>query len=369
MTEVQLDHGQLNELELLLGGALGVPRYSLPDSEDDATLLVHSAPEIGEELRLLDSEGTPVARVIVTDTRTQGGDQWVAGAVTPDRPIEHRQFAELRVAGPRHRVHRALLVEGSVDPESFASPHDLVIVPDDGGSGSTATAVAAALAAGSTIAVLPVPASRHLDAPGRALRIRRLAALLMADEVVGVGVGRPVGRGLTVLFTGFSGSGKSTIAKGVADRLALSDDRELTLLDGDEVRTMLSAGLGFSRADRELNVRRIGWVAAIIARHGGIALCAPIAPYESMRTEMRRMTEEIGGTFVLVHVATPIEVCEARDRKGLYAKARKGELVGLTGVDDPYDIPRDSDLRLDTSKMTIDDAVAAVLRLLEGEET
>src|SRR5690606_36446156 len=138
-----------------------------------------------------------------------------------------------------------------------------------------------------------------------------------------------------VLCTGLSGSGKSTIARARADRLRELDDRPVTLLDGDEVRTMLSAGLGFDRAGRELNVRRIAWVAALAARHGGIAIAAPIAPYDSMRREARAMAEASGSRFLLVHVATPLEVCEARDRKGLYAKARRGELTGFTGVDDP----------------------------------
>ncbi|PRY01852.1 adenylyl-sulfate kinase [Allonocardiopsis opalescens] len=165
-------------------------------------------------------------------------------------------------------------------------------------------------------------------------------------------------RGLVVLFTGLSGSGKSTVARGLADSLAEAG-RRVSLLDGDVVRRLLSAGLGFSRSDRELNIRRIGYVAAEVARHGGVAVCAPIAPYAATRAEVRAMAEEVGG-FVLVHVATPIEVCEARDTKGLYAKARAGEITEFTGVSDPYEEPADADLTVDTSDLTVDEAVARV---------
>src|SRR3954452_23167595 len=145
--------------------------------------------------------------------------------------------------------------------------------------------------------------------------------------------------GRVVMFTGLSGAGKSTIARQLVERL-LEAGSPVTLLDGDDVRAHLSAGLGFSRADRDINVLRIGWVAARIAKHSGLAVCAPIAPYATTRAEVRRLVEaEAGpGSFFLVHVATPLEECEARDRKGLYARARRGELQQFTGVNDPYEI-------------------------------
>ena len=170
-------------------------------------------------------------------------------------------------------------------------------------------------------------------------------------------------RGLVIFFTGLSGSGKSTIARGLAEALTERGDRTVSLLDGDHVRQLLSAGLTFSRADRDLNIARIGFVAAEVARHGGIAICAPIAPYAQARAVARKLVTEVGD-FLLIYVSTPIEVCEARDRKGLYAKARAGLIQGVTGVSDPYEVPRDADLVLDTSAMTRDQAVSAVLRLL-----
>ena len=170
-------------------------------------------------------------------------------------------------------------------------------------------------------------------------------------------------RGLAIFFTGLSGSGKSTIARGLAEALTERGDRTVSLLDGDHVRQLLSAGLTFSRADRDLNIARIGYVAAEVARHGGIAICAPIAPYAAARAVARKLVTEVGD-FLLVYVSTPVEVCAARDRKGLYAKARAGLIKGFTGVSDPYEEPRDADLVLDTSAMSRDQAVGAVLKLL-----
>jgi len=170
-------------------------------------------------------------------------------------------------------------------------------------------------------------------------------------------------RGLVIFLTGLSGSGKSTIARGVRDALSERGDRTVSLLDGDLVRELLSAGLTFSRADRDLNIARIGFVATEVARHGGIAICAPIAPYAQARVRVRSMASEVGD-FLLVHVATPVQVCEARDRKGLYAKARSGLIDNFTGVSDLYEEPTDAELTIDTSAMSRQQSVDAVLRLL-----
>ncbi|MEU4425270.1 adenylyl-sulfate kinase [Actinoplanes sp. NPDC024001] len=171
-------------------------------------------------------------------------------------------------------------------------------------------------------------------------------------------------RGLVVFFTGLSGSGKSTIARNLADAMRENGERTITLLDGDVVRRELTAGLGFSKADRDRNVRRIGWVAAEVGRHGGMAVACPIAPYEAARASVRQMAMEAGAGFVLVHVATPLEVCEARDRKGLYARARAGQLRGMTGIDDPYEAPANAELTVDTTTMTVPEAVEVVLGYL-----
>jgi sulfate adenylyltransferase len=170
-------------------------------------------------------------------------------------------------------------------------------------------------------------------------------------------------RGVVVFLTGLSGSGKSTVARGVADTLAEITDRTVTLLDGDVVRRLLSAGLTFSRTDRDLNIARIGFVAAEVAHHGGIALCAPIAPYAAARAEVRQRVSRVGD-FLLVHVATPLAVCEERDRKGLYAKARAGIIPEFTGISDPYETPDDADLTIDTSSLSTADSVQQVVDLL-----
>lgn len=170
-------------------------------------------------------------------------------------------------------------------------------------------------------------------------------------------------QGFTLFFTGLSGAGKSTVANAVMVRLLEEGSRRVTLLDGDLVRQNLSSELGFSREHRDLNIRRIGYVAAEITKHGGIAICCPIAPYDAVRREVRDTVGRSGG-FLLVHMATPIDVCEARDRKGLYAKARAGIIKEFTGVSDPYEAPDDAELVLDTSDMTVAEAAEAVLQVL-----
>jgi sulfate adenylyltransferase len=171
-------------------------------------------------------------------------------------------------------------------------------------------------------------------------------------------------QGLTVFFTGLSGAGKSTIANVLLVKFLELGGRPVTLLDGDIVRRHLSSELGFSKEHRDLNIRRIGFVASEITKNGGIAICAPIAPYDSVRKEVRAMVEE-GGGFVLVHVATPLDVCEQRDRKGLYAKARMGMIQQFTGISDPYEVPHDAEVVVDTSDRTPEESAQAVLLYLE----
>jgi len=173
-------------------------------------------------------------------------------------------------------------------------------------------------------------------------------------------------QGFTVFMSGLSGSGKSTVANALLARILELGDRQATLLDGDLVRKHLSSELGFSKEHRDLNVRRIGWVASEITKNGGIAICAPIAPYRLLREEVRSMIEPVGG-FLLVHVATPLEVCEARDRKGLYAKARAGMIEHFTGISDPYEEPHDAEVVVDTTATTAAEAAEIILERLSAE--
>jgi sulfate adenylyltransferase len=173
-------------------------------------------------------------------------------------------------------------------------------------------------------------------------------------------------QGLTVFFTGLSGSGKSTIANVLLTKFLEVGGRPVTLLDGDIVRKHLSSELGFSKEHRNINIRRIGYVASEITKNGGIAVCAPIAPYHDLRSEVRALIEPEGG-FVLVHVATPLAVCESRDRKGLYAKARAGILKEFTGISDPYEEPTDADVVIDTELFSPDEAAQQIILHLERE--
>jgi sulfate adenylyltransferase len=201
------------------------------------------------------------------------------------------------------------------------------------------------------------PADTIRDVSGTELRERlqrgaEIPSWFSFPEIVAVLRERyPAGKppGFTVLFTGLSGAGKSTLAQALISLMLERSSRPVTLLDGDEVRKHLSRGLGFSREDREANITRIGWVAAEIVRHGGIAVCAPIAPFAAPRAQARAMSESHGG-FCEVHVATTLDVCEARDRKGLYAAARRGEIKQFTGISDPYEVPENPELRIDAGR-------------------
>ncbi len=184
-----------------------------------------------------------------------------------------------------------------------------------------------------------------------------------AEEILGVSKTAP-DAGAVVFFTGLSGSGKSTIARALADDLR-DRGRRVTMLDGDEVRQHLSSELGFDLASRERNIDRIGWVASLVAAHGGTAIAAPIAPFAAGRLAARHMVERSGGTFLLVHVDTPLAICEARDLKGLYAAARAGRITEFTGISSPYEVPDDAEVVIDTTTTSVEVAVDMVRDALE----
>jgi sulfate adenylyltransferase len=173
-------------------------------------------------------------------------------------------------------------------------------------------------------------------------------------------------QGVTIFFTGLSGSGKSTIANALITKFLETGGRPVTLLDGDLVRKNLSSELGFSKEHRDINIRRIGYVASEITKNGGIAVCAPIAPYEATRKAVRQMIEPFGG-FILVHIATSIDICEQRDRKGLYAKARAGIVKEFTGISDPYETPANAEVVIDTGKLSPEEAAQTIILHLERE--
>ena len=297
----------------------------------------------------LDEEGTPVA--IREDGRLVG-----RRAVPWPRPDEVRSDRPVVIAVAERVPAGQLPVAG------------LLLLPVGGVRSDDARVSAwshawtdAAVHAGCEVVPVPVPPAEA------APRSAELAAAYSSAHRLDVATAdQPAGAGRVVFFTGLSGSGKSTLARALVERLA--GRHTVTLLDGDVVRTHLSKGLGFSREDRDTNIRRIGWVAAEVAKHGGLAVCAPIAPYDDTRRWVRATVESAAGpgSFLLVWVSTPIDVCESRDVKGLYAKARAGELTGFTGIDDPYEAPMDAAVVVDTSEVDIDSALdrieAALLR-------
>ncbi|SEJ40674.1 adenylyl-sulfate kinase [Demequina mangrovi] len=364
-TQVRLTRLQLNELELMRHGVYGSDlAYALPREDARvATLRVQGLID-AERIELLDTEATPIAEVRITGREVAGDATWIAGAVTVVREPAAAPHADLRLrSGSATSAVPATLIIGRVRADA---PHDRpLLLVDEGDPELLSASVKKARAIGADVSVLPGPAADHLDEEARETLLHALATdLLGYGPAVLHGTDQP-GVGTVVLFTGLSGSGKSTIARLVTRYLRTHGTQKVTLLDGDEVRAMLSSGLGFSRADRELNVRRIGWAGTLVSSYGGIAVAAPIAPYASMRAEVRQMAERVG-RFVLVHVATPLEVCEARDRKGLYAKARAGEIKEFTGISDPYETPKDADIVVGLAGETPDVAAERVATMLLG---
>lgn len=378
---------ELDDLELITTGALP-SRFNAPGSPVTLVLPddVDTAAREAGAVELVDPEGLPLASVT-----------WPGGEVTP---LTHAQFGPFR----RHYLSPAQVREQyagrTVVPvtdalttaqlEEVAALGRVLLLALVGHGTPELSPVAlirATLAAAGHLpdaAVVGVPLASRGDAEvDHALGVQVVTAYAGDDPVhaltdaegelpddiaaiVDLDQPAPQDQGLVLFFTGLSGSGKSTLARALMDRLLEQGTRTVTSLDGDVVRRNLSAGLTFSKEDRETNIRRIGWVAAEISRHGGVAVCSPIAPFDSTRQQVRQYVEEAGGAFFLVHVATPLEECERRDRKGLYAKARAGLIPEFTGISSPYEEPEDADVRVDTTGRTIDDALGDVLVALRN---
>jgi sulfate adenylyltransferase len=377
---------ELADLELLTSGALA-PLTGFNEPGSPVTLDL--PPELaGHDVELVDPEGLPLA-VLHADGTVEALARPAHGPfrrlyLTPGQVRE-------RYAGATFVPVTDALTEGELEQlRALRTPIVLLALTGPGTPELSAVALLrASLAAAGQLpdaSVVAVPLASHGETAGdHDLGIHVTAAYAGPDpvlalrdpgeeddgaypadiaDIVDADQPDPSRRGLVLFFTGLSGSGKSTVAQAVIDWLLEAGERTVTSLDGDVVRRHLSAGLTFSRADRETNIRRIGWVAAEISRHGGVAVCSPIAPFDATRQDVRAMTAAAGGAFFLVHVATPLEECERRDRKGLYAKARRGEIPDFTGISSPYEEPTDADLRIDTTGRTIEDCRDEVLTAL-----
>lgn len=381
LPSLQLDSGALSRLELFLSGALWPqPRYILPTA---AALVAAPMLAAGPRLLLRDASNVRLA-VFTARAEVPGGlagdlevieaprhadwPQYRQGAETFRRGLGEGAVAvvlrgfpsieleeQLRASGAPVAIH--ILEGGPVDHFARVRAAELLAA-----SLAPARAMVQILPAGPDLEPALIDrvarnygATRILAEPdGGALRpdIAALAAEALPP---------PARQGFCVWFTGLPSAGKSTIA----DQLCIllrEHGRRLTNLDGDVVRTHLSKGLGFTREDRDVNIRRIGWVASEIVRHGGAAVVAAVSPYAASRDDARRM---VGGNFVLVHVATPAELCEERDVKGFYQQARAGKLTGFTGVDDPYEIPGNAEITLETAGRTPLDNARHVLTYLQ----
>ena len=390
-----LDDDDLDLLELVLGGALEPPARWLEVERDEIVILTdpentHLARLFGGAIKAVRALPAAVgpqwdllrrlpardvaahapagARAVVLSVPpiadeieeiirwAHAGDAVQILVCVSRRPPRPRQVAAAGMVRIAEGLGDAMRLEGlSVD---------IVIVPWPASAASVfrRDEIAAKYGADEVLDVAAVRTERTRDRVNRADGVwadalRELYHPVVANEIERSARGA-LGRGAVVLFTGFSGSGKSTLARALVAELE-GDGTSTTLLDGDAARRHLSRELGFDRRSRELNVERIGYVASLVARHGGIAIAAPIAPFSSSRGRARQLAEE-QGIFLLVHVSTPLEVCEARDRKGLYSKARAGEIPDFTGVSSPYEVPTDADLVIDTSTVGVSEAVTLV---------
>lgn len=409
---------EIDDLDLLLDDAIPPLRGFVDPSAGSAAgapITLHVRRETAEvatgvgTLDLVDPEGAALARLTVTSTYDAGTPERpdVVGVVGPVERLAHNEFGPFRQlhlspsrvhADTPHEQLTAVMVTRALTDDDVRAirevaastgrkPLLLACTGHDMPRGLSAPAlVRAGLAAADLIGhdarVIAVPVADHGDDANPGL-LRSVAEaygavdLVLAAEPTGdhpeairaiVDADRPprARQGVVIFFTGLSGSGKSTLARAVVDHILERGDRTVTSLDGDVVRHHLSKGLGFSREDRETNILRIGFVAAEISRHGGVAVCSPIAPFDATRAEVRRMTSRAGGGFVLIHVSTPLEECERRDRKGLYAKARAGEIPDFTGISSPYE-PPDEALNIDTTDRDIAECVEEILAVLSSE--
>lgn len=385
MPRLTLARAQLEGLEFIVEGMLGaVDGYRLPGMAPAGwsvapTLsvpraLAEQAGEVGS-LELCDPDTTPLAVLEVRASAPHGDDEvWLAGSLQKLRPAEHGPARGLRLGVDVELAgHVVALFAGEVRPVDViralqnAGDSRLELVVQ--GSADQTESVRMLRTLEESAQLLANASIRYIpqvdvgDSSGADISLVALATC-GAHDVLDLRrtIERPAG-GAVVLLTGLSGSGKSTVARALADYLMARSAHHVVLLDGDHVRAELASELGFSAEDRDRNLQRQAWVAARVAEAGGLAICAPIAPFADTRAAMRAKVEP-DAPFLVVYVSTPLAVAEQRDRKGLYAKARAGLIKDFTGIDSPYEIPHDADLVIDASILSVEACVSEIARML-----
>lgn len=376
---------RLEALELLLSGVLApADGYRAPQDAPPGWALIPSlrvpralaaSSVAAGELELRDPDTTPLARLIVeAAVDADATTSWLVGIPQALKRPEHGIARDRRLS-PHTDLRGSVvaLFGGQIEPEdplsvALEARGRRVILVAEG----SADAAASARLAGVVHRCAELVGAESLYLPSTDLRARDGVDVAL-HLLEGLGAGEiidlrhdpaPAGTGAVLLFTGLSGAGKSTIARAVTERLRATGSRRVVLLDGDHVRAELAGDLGFSAEDRDRNLQRQAWVAARVAEAGGLAVCAPIAPFAATRAAMRAKVEP-DAPFLLVFVSTPLDVAEERDRKGLYAKARAGLISDFTGIDSPYEEPDDADLVIDTSEVPVAGAVDLVVSLLQ----
>ena len=383
---IVLSGAQLEGLELILSGLLPeAARYRLPggasapQQPSPAPKLV--IPEssmrqarVGDEVTLCDPENTPIAVLAIEELLPlDRGRIAVTGGLRQLRSLEHGPARGFRLEPGLDLSHSTVAVFSP-----GVSPADILRAVR-----TAAGSPLELIAEGTEDRVASARLVRELQEAAELIphaHVRFVPCVDLGDDAVDatmsalaeIGAVRPLdlrglhsgpGGGAVVLFTGLSGAGKSTVARALTEWITGRTLQRAVLLDGDELRRELASDLGFSPEDRHRNLERQAWVAARVAEAGGLAICAPIAPFAASRAAMRAKVEP-RSRFIVIHVATPLAVAEARDRKGLYAQARAGVITDFTGIDSPYETPDDADLSIDTSELTVDECVAAVTALL-----
>ena len=403
LPSIALQAHELAALELLMQGALAPlrgfntqadstrPMLPLQICGQSSEQLAAPQPDIGDQLALQDSEGVTLAVLQVEQLQRAQDSLSIGGAVRGIQMPTRDLFAQFQMGvdalrGVLSSAHgeRTLCVHirGALDEQGVArlkacdEKTRLLLRILDGGDPDQAHQLKRTLDGAQDLReelgvdrcliVLSPDPSPQQDSAQQALdecfaqNIGCTANLWLSAAHASQTSAR---QGTCIFFTGLSGSGKSTLARALHAHLVHNTDRAVTLLDGDVVRQQLSKGLGFSRSDRDLNVQRIGYVASRVVMHGGLVICAPIAPYAKTRATVRAMIEQYG-RFIEVHVSTDLAVCETRDRKGLYEKARAGKIKEFTGISDPYEAPEHAEFTIDTDVSSVNDAVNQIAQAL-----